>query len=322
MGIRVVKTAIAALLAIYTAYWIGLDQPLSAGLLAILGVETTRMKGLRSVAARFLASMLGLVFASAVFCAFGFEIWVLSLYILLTFPVLARLQLKDGIVTSSVIVFHLFGSGVITGELILNETLLLLTGLGWATLVNFIYMPREDRKLEQLRQETELWFAAIFHELAETLRDPSHIWSGEQLLAIERAIKEGTRYAGMSRENRMWRHQAYWDTYFAMRGLQFELVQRMTEMIAFIYEKLPQGETVAELFEHLSEDIKSDVYTGNGERRLQEAERQFRAMALPETREEFEVRAALLQLCRELERYLMLAKKWKKKKLPNGDEIK
>ena len=322
MGIRVAKTAIAALLAIYTAYWLGRDQPLSAGLLAILGVETTRMKGLRSVAARIAASLLGLMLASALFETLGFGIWVLSLYILLAFPVLAKLQLKDGIVTSSVIVFHLFASGEATGRLFLNETLLLVTGLGWATLVNFIYMPREDARLEKLRTDTEEWFGAIFHELAETLRNPDYVWSGEQLLAIERAIKEGMRLAEMSRENRFWRHQAYWDIYFTMRGLQFELVQRMSEMIAFIYQKLPQGEMVAELFDHLSEDIKSDVYTGNAERRLQEAEARFRAMPLPTTREEFEVRAALLQLCRELERYLLLAKKWKKKKLPNGGEIK
>lgn len=60
MGIRVIKTAIATIAAIYTAHYFGLEPPLSAGILAILGVEVTRMKGLRSAFDRFIASVLGL----------------------------------------------------------------------------------------------------------------------------------------------------------------------------------------------------------------------------------------------------------------------
>ena len=42
MGFRVIKTAIAALMAVLIADWCGLPGPTSAGLLAILGVDVTR----------------------------------------------------------------------------------------------------------------------------------------------------------------------------------------------------------------------------------------------------------------------------------------
>lgn len=60
MGIRIIKTALAAIAAIYTAVYLGLEPPLGAGILAILGVEVTRMKGIKSAFVRFIASVLGL----------------------------------------------------------------------------------------------------------------------------------------------------------------------------------------------------------------------------------------------------------------------
>ncbi|CAM4210438.1 aromatic acid exporter family protein [Paenibacillus tarimensis] len=313
MGIRVIKTALAAVAAIYTAQYFNLDPPLSAGLLAILGVEVTRMKGLHTVFARFTASVLGLLLGSAIFLMFGFEYWSASLFVLIVFPILAKLNLKDGIVTSSVIVFHVFAKEEVSVQILLNEVWLLLVGLGWATVINLIYMPREDRLLQQTKVRAEQLLAEIFQELGGTLRNPAHLWSGGQLLEMERAIEEGRRYADMSRENRFWYHPAYWTTYFEMRSQQFDMVQHMVEILASVYEKQPQGDLIADMLDHLSEDIKSDVYTGNAERELYELEERFRSMELPQTREEFEVRAALLQLCRELERYLAVAKRFKKK---------
>lgn len=322
MGIRVVKTALATVLAIYTAIYFGLEPPLSAGILAILGIEVTRIKGLRSVFARFTASMLGLFLASAIFSVLGFEIWALSLFILLVFPVLVKLKLKDGIITSAVIVFHLFSVGEVSGSLFLNEALLLLTGLGWATIVNMIYMPREDKKLLQLKGRIEQLFGEIYQELAMTLREPTRVWSGGQFLDAEHVLEDGIELSVRSKENRFWHGQAYWVTYFDMRRRQYETIQHMASIIAFVYERLPQGDLLADMFDSLSEDIKSEVYTGNAERRLKELEQLFRGMELPRSREEFEVRAALLQLCRELERYLSYAKRWKKQKLSDDLEIK
>ena len=170
MGIRVIKTALAALAALYTAHYLNLQPSLSAGLLAILGVEVTRLKGLKSAFVRFMASVLGLFFASLLFMLLGFHVWTISIFILLVFPVLSRFRLKDGIVTSAVIVFHVYASEEVTTAIIGNEIMLLLTGLGWATVINLLYMPKEEKRLLELRRMTEEKFSVIFHYMAQTLR--------------------------------------------------------------------------------------------------------------------------------------------------------
>ncbi|EFM12060.1 protein of unknown function DUF939 [Paenibacillus curdlanolyticus YK9] len=314
MGIRVIKTALAALAAIYTAAYFDLSPPLSAGILAILGVEVTRMKGLKSSLVRFVAAVLGLFLASILFVTLGFHIWAVSLFILVTFPLLARFQLKDGIVTSSVIVFHIFDHGEVTTALIRNEIMLLLAGLGWATIINLIYMPTEEKRLAAMRSETERLFGEIFRQMAHTLRDPAHVWDGNELLEAHKAIDHGIIRAAVSRENRFGRGERYWEVYFLMRKYQLDSIQQMLVLLAFVYESVPQGEQIAELLESLMDDVKSDVYEGKVEERLTALENEFRSMDLPQTRKEFEVRASLFQLCRELERYLATAKRSKRKK--------
>lgn len=315
MGIRIVKTALAAIAAIYTAVYFGLEPPLGAGILAILGVEVTRMKGLKSAFVRFVASVLGLFFASFVFSLLGFHIWAVAIFILITFPVLSRFHLKDGIVTSSVIVFHLFGREEVTTGIIANEIMLLLAGLGWATVINVIYMPKDEHKLVRHRGTIEESFSVIFKEMAVTLRSPSHVWNGSEILEAYNAIEEGARRSVLSRENRLWGQEHYWTTYFEMRRQQLESVQQMLVELALVYEKFPQAAMIAELLEQLSGDVKSDVYEGSVEERLYGLSKLFRTMELPKTREEFEARAALLMLLHELDRYLSIAKRLKKRKV-------
>ncbi|MDF2835447.1 MAG: hypothetical protein K0Q63_1087 [Paenibacillus sp.] len=314
MGIRVIKTALAAIAAIYTAYYIGLQPPLSAGILAILGVEVTRKKGLQSAFNRFLASVLGLFFASLIFTLLGFHYWVLAIFILTTFPVLARVQLKEGVLTSCVIVFHLFDHNRVDVEIIGNEIMLLLVGLGWATIINLVYMPKEEEALLARRAEVERLFSAIFREMARTLRDPSHVWDGGELLTAHRSIEAGTGVSVRHLENRLtWNNAPYWPTYFEMRRQQLETIQQMLAELALVYERWPQGELIAELLEGLSDDVKAEVYVGVAEQRVFALMGSFRQMELPKTREEFEIRAALLTLLHEVDRYLVIAKRLKKK---------
>lgn len=74
MGFRVIKTAIAALMAVLLADAMQLKGPTSAGLLAILGVDVTRKRSLKTISARFFASVVGLLFASVLFSCLDFII--------------------------------------------------------------------------------------------------------------------------------------------------------------------------------------------------------------------------------------------------------
>jgi uncharacterized membrane protein YgaE (UPF0421/DUF939 family) len=313
MGIRVIKTAIAVVVSIYLAQLLDLHSPASAGLLAVLGIEVTRKKGLRSALQRLGASVVALLVASLLFHVFGFRIWVVGLFVLAVFPILNKVNLREGATTGSVVMFHLFVQQSASFQALLNEVLLLLVGLGSATVINVLYMPKEDPHLTACKNKVEQLFSQIFKHIAAHLRDSTTVWDGAELLAAQEAVEQGRALADKQQQNSLFWNGSYWPIYFYMRGEQLDSIHRMASLVAQVYEDLPQGGLVARVFDELSEDVKVDYYTGRSEARLRELEQVFRNMPLPATHSEFEVRSAISQLMLELRGYLTVAKKAKKR---------
>ena len=320
MGFRIIKTAIATLLAIFITDALGIPGATSAGLLAILGVDVTRKRSLQTVSSRFFASLLGLAFASALFYLFGFHYWVLGLYILIAFPAITKAHFKEGIVTSSVVVFRIFNEHSLSAESITTQIELLVIGLGSAMLVNLAYMPKAEKQLMEIRREVDGLFSDIFRHISLTLRHPHHVWDGKELIEASRAVEQGIEGSKRSLENQMLQPDIAWNVYFYMRKEQLENIQAMMHLISQIYERLPHGELASNLFEQMSRDVVSEVYTGKTEMLLKEMEEKFKEMELPRTREEFELRSAILQLCRELEFFVNISKKNKAPTSPNRPE--
>jgi uncharacterized membrane protein YgaE (UPF0421/DUF939 family) len=315
IGIRVIKTAIAVVIAIYIAQFFQLTAPLSAGLFAVLGVDVTKKRGINTSAIRILASLVGLLSAALIFYLLGFHIWVIAIFVLVVYTLLAQLKLHDGIVTSTVVMLHLFSFQLLSFQNIMNEVYLLLVGLGLSTIINLIYMPDANPKLDQVRSRLEELLSLIFIEISEHLIDnENHIWDGKEILLANDTIEEGNSLAERSAENKLLHGNGYWVRYFEMRRQQLESTQRMLDLVAQVYRSVPHAQQISQLFEVLSEEVKSEYYQGNVEKLLLGLEEEFKRYALPVTREEFEVRSALLQLCVELKNYLSIAKRSKKRK--------
>ncbi|OMD64292.1 hypothetical protein BSK62_18350 [Paenibacillus odorifer] len=311
MGFRVIKTAAATLMSVLLASAVGIPNAQSAGLLAILGVEVTLKRSFRTITARFLASLVGLFFGCILFWILGFHYWVLGLYVLVGFPMIVKSGYKEGIVTSSVIVFRVFGQAELSLHVLLQQVELLAIGLGSAGVVNLIYMPQAGGVIYGIRKEVDRYFSVIFTQMARTLREPAYMWDGKELIEADNAVQRGLTAATREMENHVIHPDEAWNVYFYMRKEQLESIQSMMQLISQVYRHLPHGEMVAELFDQLSGDVLAEEYTGRTEHLLEELEHEFESMDLPETREEFEVRSAILQLCRELALYLKIAKRHK-----------
>ena len=211
-----------------------------------------------------------------------------------------------------------FGRGVsgVPGEeigmdILLTQIELLIIGLGSAMLVNLVYMPNSEGAMMEIRQKVDGLFSVIFRHFSLTLRDPEHIWDGKELIEANRQIEKGIEEAKRASENQMIHPDGSWNIYFYMRKEQMENIQSMMHQISQVYERLPHGVLTAEIFDQLSKDVVAEGYTGKSEGLLIELEDRFKEMELPTTREEFEVRSAILQLCHELEYYLNISKKYK-----------
>ncbi|MTH52321.1 aromatic acid exporter family protein [Bacillus mangrovi] len=305
IGYRTIKTALGTAAAISLAQLFGLENFPSAGIIAILCIQVTKKKSLQSSWSRFLACSIAILFSTVFFELLGYTPLVIGLMLLLFIPSAVVARANEGIVTSSVIILHLYASGNITIPLILNEFALLATGIGVALIMN-LYMPSADRRLETFRKKIEEQFAAIFRQMEHYLLQGDNEWDGKEITETASLLHEAKTLALRDVENHFLRNENLYYHYFRMREKQFELIERLLPLISNLSVTLDQGKMIADFIRDLREHIHPGNTAHTFLRRLHEMKESFQDMPLPQTREEFETRASLLHLVRELEQYLVL----------------
>lgn len=98
---------------------------------------------------------------SAIFSLLGQSPIVLGIIVLLFIPLTVVLKVQEGVITSCVILLHVFNAKSIDAHLIVNETLLLLIGLSIAFTMNLM-MPSLDKQLDEYKCKIEQQIADIF----------------------------------------------------------------------------------------------------------------------------------------------------------------
>ncbi|SIQ32416.1 Uncharacterized membrane protein YgaE, UPF0421/DUF939 family [Peribacillus simplex] len=310
IGYRTIKTALGATLAIIIAQMLNLEYFSAAGIIAILCIQVTKKKSVYASWHRFLACLIAMAYASLFFHFIAFHPLMIGLILLIFIPTTVALKINEGIVTSSVIIMHLYGAGDITFSLLINETILIAVGVGVALVMN-LYMPSVDDKLLAYQESIETNFSAILMGIVRYLRDNDHTWDGKEITDTANLLNQAKSLAFRDVENHFLREEDLYYHYFKMREKQFEIIERILPLVTNIPLVVKQSGIVADFIEDLAENVHPQNTAILYLKKLEEMEIHFRGMALPQTREEFESRAALLQLMKEMERYLLLKHSFK-----------
>lgn len=305
IGYRTLKTALGTTLAIMLAQLLGLESFASAGIITILCIKATKKKSVQASVSRVVACLIAMGYSTLFFELFGYYAVTIGLILLFFIPTTVRFKVNEGIVTSSVIILHLYSSNGITLSLLVNETILIIVGVGVALIMN-MYMPSVEHKLKEYQQKIEANFSTILMEIVKYVRDNDYTWDGKELTETSKWLAEAKSLAFRDVENHFLREENYYYRYFDMREKQFEIIERVLPLVTNIPSIVKQSDILADFILELSENVHPHNTAIIYLKKLEEMEKRFRNMKLPVTREEFESRAALLQLMRELERYLLL----------------
>lgn len=310
IGYRTIKTAMGTAISIMVAQMLQLDNFVSAGILTILCIQVTKKKSLRASWDRFFACLMAMVFSAFLFEGIAYHPLVIGLLLLFFIPTAVMLKVSDGIVTSSVIILHIYSAGNVTRELILNELGIITVGIGVALVAN-LYMPSLESKLKEYQQQIEENFKRIFNEIVIYLRTNESNWDGREITETMELIDEAKTLAFRDVENHFLRNDNLYYNYFKMREKQFEIIERVLPIVTSISLTVEQGEMVADFIEELSEHIHPGNTAIQFLEKLYRMRVSFENMDLPNTREEFEVRAALLHFVKEMEQYLIIKSSFK-----------
>lgn len=302
IGFRTVKTAVGMTLGVIICKLLGLDNYASSAILVVLCIKHTKMHSVQAILSRLVSCLLILFLGSAIFSLLGQHAFVLGLIVLLFIPLTVVLNVQEGVITSCVILLHVFNAKAINGHLILNEIMLLIVGLGIAFLMNLM-MPSLDKKLNHFKHDIENQITEIFNIFSQACsmhNDHLNIKFDSLLLNIKKAKSLAFRDV----KNHFVRNENSFYHYFDMREEQVELLKRMTSLLERINTDDPILEKISQLMYEIGSNVNSNDYTALRLHSLYEIRLSLDDLPLPTTHKTLNSRAHIIQILNELEEYL------------------
>ena len=305
MKLKIAKVIVSAFVALLVAQALQLSTPSAAAIIAILSVMDTKKVSLAATGQRLAAAVLALVIGMGIFAVFGFDVISFGLYLLCYIPLAYLLKVDIGVAPSTVLVIHLWTQQQLTFELFVNELLLVTIGAGVAILLNW-YMPSYRQEIERAREEIEDKMREVLLKMSGFLTIGNGKNDGEVLQLLKEKLSEASEYVRLEAENHLTKEVTYDYQYFEMRRDQSKLLEIMA---ANLNEFRWDGEEMAILSEMFKQTAQQLAEQNTASQLIDDIEdllEQFRERPLPQTRREFEKRAQLYQLLRDLKRFVQL----------------
>lgn len=310
IGVRTLKTAIGATLAIILADLLGLKYAVSAGVITILSVQATKRQSIEIAAKRLWATGIALAIAGVLFSTLGYNPIIFGIYLLVFIPIAAKGGMVDGIVMASVLVTHLLVEQTVGMKLLTNELLLFIVGAGIALLLN-LYMPSIEGELHIYRHKIEENMYKLFISMAKSLKEKSVCIEEENYFKIlESDIKLAQVQAYKHSNNHLFATISPYETYFGMRAKQFQVMEYMREHFSKFFMTYEETEIVANFASRVAQSIRGEITAKVLLAELEELRTMFKHSKLPSTREEFENRAMLYQYLNDIEHFLEIKKEF------------
>lgn len=306
LGLRTLKSSIGVVMAIYVATMLGLDFPVSAGLIAILSILDTKRQTWIVAGKRALSAVIGLSIAVAAFWIFGFHIYTLGIFLMLFIPIINSLNLNEGTMTNIVLVTHLLSYGEITTHALANEFALMGIGIASGLLLN-MHIPSKENKVRTSQLEIEEKMKKVLQVFALELKNACDLSAGENSLQeLRQTLREGKSYAYQYMNNYFFIDNSYYVEYMVMRKRQYDRLKAMSLHIDGVILTQDAAKDVSAFTELVASGIRE---CNTGKELLEQLEvllDKYRFGELPQTRQAFEDRARLFLFINELQTMIQI----------------
>ncbi|EOH77340.1 aromatic acid exporter family protein [Enterococcus malodoratus] len=296
IGLRTIKTAAAAPIALLIANGLSLESAASAAIITILTVTNTKRSTAKTALNRIFSLTLATIIAAICFSLLGFHPLVFGLYLLFFIPLSLRLDLAEGIAVSSVLITHYLVAGEMPLSLIFNEYLLMIIGVGCALIAN-LYMPNTEKKIQEDQMVVEVSMKKMLGQMSAYLNQPAKEEElRQECLSLRDFVREAQIRAQEYEENRFFSGNSYYFEYFAMRRLQLKILADMLQILNRLTAAPEDVQELRELFEFTSQTLAEDNDGSAILIKISETDRRYQQKQLPDSRQAFEERAMLFQL--------------------------
>lgn len=301
--VKWIKLCLAVPLAMVIADALGLTFAPSAGIITLLTVFDTRQETIVVAVKRVAAFCVMIILCKLIF-SIAVNIPAYAVFICLFLFICYRFRWEEAIAMNAVLATHFLSAETVNFSMIGNESLLFVIGTGLGIVTNLI-MPENIRKIREKQGATDGTIRDILTRMSDYLcREDRSDYTGACFAQVEELLKDLEAEAVIRMRNRLNDNDVYFLKYMRMRT-------RQCESLKDIYSSIVELSGVPEQAYDISRfilEISNSFHEMNNVKMLldrqEELVNSYKRAQLPESREEFENRAALFHILRCLRTFL------------------
>lgn len=304
------KVFIVATLAIMIASLANLEFPISAGIVGILSVAGTKRETLRTAIDRLFAFASALVIAYICFTLIGYNTYAFLVFLCGFICLCQTFRWNNAMAMNSVLISHFLTFGEMGIPEIINECLLFLIGVGLGVAIN-LTLRKNVKSMENLKEETDDMIRNVLSRMGQRIMQPElEDYDGTCFISLRESLREATVLAKTNYNNQWSINDVNDIKYIAMREKQVNLLYVMYKDVSGIKQIYVSSKRLSDFFYQVSDEYSREntVLKLLGE--YHELERYMKSIPLPVKRSEFEDRARLFSIMRNMKEFLELKKEY------------
>ncbi len=304
MLFQTIKIAGAAILAILAATAAGADFAVSAGIIAILTIQPTKKETVKTAVGRLAAFASALVISYGCFWLLGCTLRAFLLYLGLYILLCQICRWYSAMAMNSVLVSHFVTVGVMDANSVCNEMIIFGIGVCMGILAN-LHLREDVDYMRELKEGTDSRIRNILSRMSERILDSDITdYNGQCFIELEHHLREAKNVAEQNLNNRIRSGDTYDKDYIYMRDRQCQVLYEMYKTVRGLGTTPVTAAKISAFLRELSEEYHEDNSGSELLIKFEALNQDMKKEPLPAERKEFEDRAKLFELLRQIEEFI------------------
>lgn len=305
-----VKIAMAAIIAITLAEMLHLNYTISAGVVAILSVAPTKKETIKTALSRLVAYIVAIILALVAYNLIGVNLTGFFVYLIIYSIICQHRGWSNSTAVNSVLVSHFLTEGVINAPTILNETLIFLIGVSLGILVN-LHLRKNSDYIKLMEIETDEQIKSILYRMSQRIVNNNlDNYTGECFKNLDISMQKAKNIAHENFMNQFSNKDTTDIDYINMREKQLHVLYSIYERVSVIHTKPISAQHISQFLEEVSIAYNKDNVVDGLLEKFYTLHAELKESPLPIERSEFEDRAELYVMMRDIEEFLMIKKEF------------
>lgn len=306
------KIAGTAIVAILLADALHLENAVSAGAIAVLSIQRTKKETVLTAAGRFLAFICALLIAWGCFTLGGFSLPGFCAFIAIFTGLCLSVGWENSITINMLLMAHFLAAGSMGAAVVRNEVLLFILGVGAGIFAN-IHLKKDAVSIEKLEWEIDEEIRSILLQMAdEVVKNEEEKGYNMNFEPLRDKLFQARLLAETNRDNELKASDPFDIAYVAMREAQTELLYEMRKSLGKMQTTPQQAEKIADLLRQIAKEYHKENPVETLYQNFLETDAYMKKERLPQNRQEFESRALLYGLLRQIEEFLRIKRDFSK----------